>query len=163
VYDAPIPLFGVPQHNGCLSNSKDLSFHIRIKLHAPVRAWMDYTQTTTNAITECVQALFRAILSDDNSLHSSDFLLEPSPEDVRRICAMHQEQHGVAGLLCFVHDGLHAYPAEAFPCCSSREIQEMQKKNKMCAVVVEVAVCGGLQHLFLERNLPVDLPELTMT
>jgi hypothetical protein len=88
----------------------------------------------------CTGIIPHAILSGD-SLQSSDFLLEPSPEDVRRICAMHQEQHGVAGLLCFEHDGLHAYPVEALPCCSSRAIQEMQKKNKMCVVVVvEAAV-----------------------
>ena len=132
-----------------------------------------------NTTSECLKAFFEAI-TNDNDLKAT-YLRVPSVADVRRISELHEEKHGIPGMLLSL-DCLHVLWKN---CPVGQQCHyKNAKKNKMSSVVLEGGVdwncwfwhasCGhpgtnndiniwdvsSLQEMFLSRefNMDVDFP-----
>jgi hypothetical protein len=88
-----------------------------------------------NTISECLKAFFRAILADKDL--RDKYLRAPTATDARRISKLHEEKHGVPGMLMSL-DCMHVSWKN---CPVGQQCHfKATKKNKMATVVLEAGV-----------------------
>jgi len=142
-------------------------------------AFRDYNQMARNTTSECVKAFFQAITMDEEL--TATYMRAPSRADAQRISKLHEDKHGIPGLLLSL-DCMHVLWKN---CPVGQQCHyKNAKKNKMSSVVLEGGVdwncwfwhasCGhpgtnndiniwdvsSLQEMFLSRefNMEVDFP-----
>ena len=98
-------------------------------------AFRDYHQMGRDTTSECIKSFFRAILADSDL--RDKYLRAPSPTDARRISKLHEEKHGVPGMLMSL-DCMHILWKN---CPVGQQCHfKATKKNKLASVVLEAGV-----------------------
>ena len=142
-------------------------------------AFRDYHQMARNTTSKCLKDFFEAITMDEELQQT--YLRAPTRADARRISDLHEEKHGMPGMLLSL-DCMHVLWKN---CPVGQQCHyKNAKKNKMSSVVLEGGVdwncwfwhasCGhpgtnndiniwdvsSLQEMFLSKefNLDVDFP-----
>mgnify|MGYP000260874272 FL=1 len=98
-------------------------------------AFRDYHQMARNTTSECLKSFFEAIAIDKDL--KATYLRVPTDADVRRISKLHEEKHGIPGMLLSL-DCLHVLWKN---CPVGQQCHyKNAKKNKMSSVVLEGGV-----------------------
>jgi Plant transposon protein len=101
-------------------------------------AFRDYHQMATNTFTEGLKAFFRALKAD--KALNGEYMRYPSRRDVKRVTGLHDDVHGVPGMLGSL-DCLHVYWKN---CPVAWQGQFKNGRYKYSSVVVEAMVDHNL-------------------